>query len=260
MFWKQIDSKAVRKWMFTGIIMILLGVGVVCVAEKFSSFRSARGVKNSVDVSGEVTERKIAYLTFDDGPSVLTENYLDVLEKENAVATFFLIGQQLEGEFVTTVKRAIKNGNEIGVHTYSHQANAIYTSEESYYNDLQKTKKCIEQKLKYQPKLFRFPWGSANGYVQSFKDALIGKMKQCNMDYADWNVSGEDCVGCPTQESVMRNFRRDYARYDEPVILLHDAATCKATCQVLPAIIKELKQNGYSFGTMSQRSESCHFE
>lgn len=239
---------------------VLVGLGVLCCAMNFSMFRTnIVGEEVAVSVSEEHINKKIAYLTFDDGPSVLTDEYLDILEEKEAVATFFLIGQQLEGELVQSVQRAIKNGNEIGMHTYSHEANKIYASGEAYYNDLQKTKKCIEEMLQYKPKLFRFPWGSANAYICSFKDSVINQMKEEGIDYADWNVSGEDCVGCPTQDTVLRNFRKNYEKYNEPVILLHDAATCKATRQVLPIMIDELRQKGYSFGTLSQRSHSCHF-
>ena len=77
--------------------------------------------------------------------------------------------------------------------------------------------------------------------------------------YVDWNVSGEDCVGCPSVESILCQFRKDYKKYEDPVILLHDAASCKATMLALPVIITELKQNGYSFDVISNRKKNCHF-
>ena len=204
-------------------------------------------------------EKKTAYLTFDDGPSVLTENYLEILEKNHAVATFFVIGEQLDGDLVQVTKKAIQNGNEIGMHTYSHDADKIYQSEESYYRDLKQTKEEIKKKLGYTPKYFRFPWGSANAYVQGFKKNLIARMEGEGIGYVDWNVSGEDCVGCPSVESILCQFRKDYKKYDDPVILLHDAASCKATMLALPVIITELKQNGYSFDVISNRKNNCHF-
>lgn len=204
-------------------------------------------------------DKKIAYLTFDDGPSVLTTEYLKILKEENVKATFFLIGQQVEGEMIDVVKQEIAQGHEIGIHTYCHKANQIYASKESYCEDLEKTKLCLSKKLNVEPKLFRFPWGSANSYVQSYREELTQEMKEEGLEYADWNVSGEDSVGCPSAYSILSNIRKDYPKYNDPVLLLHDSATCGATLEALPDIIKELKEKGYSFQTLSERKDPCHF-
>lgn len=213
----------------------------------------------AVEEADRKQSKKVAYLTFDDGPSTLTAEYLKILKEEEVHATFFLIGQQLDGELTGIVKNAIKDGHEIGIHTYCHQAEQIYASEQSYCEDLEKTKLCIEEKLQVTPKFFRFPWGSANAYVKNYKSGVIEYMKAEEIDYADWNVSGEDSVGCPSADSILANIRKDYKKYDEPVILLHDSATCKQTLYVLREIICELKEAGYSFGTLSERSNPCHF-
>lgn len=215
--------------------------------------------QNSQDESTEIEEEKIAYLTFDDGPSVLTKEYLSVLKEEDVKATFFLIGQQVEGDMVDVVKQEIEEGHEIGIHTYCHKANQIYASKESYCQDLEKTKLCLSKKLNIEPKLYRFPWGSANAYVQSYKEELTEEMKEEGLEYADWNVSGEDSVGCPSVSSILSNVCKDYPKYNDPVLLLHDSATCRATLEALPTIIKELKEKGYSFQTLSERKTPCHF-
>lgn len=203
--------------------------------------------------------KKVAYLTFDDGPSILTPQYLEILREEEVCATFFLIGQQVEGEMVDVVKQAIDEGHEIGMHTYCHEAEKIYASSESYCMDLEKTKQCMKEKLKIEPKIFRFPWGSKNSYVQGYKNDVIDRMKEEGIDYVDWNVSGEDSVGCPSPDSILSNIRKDYKKYNDPVILLHDSATCKSTLYALRGVIRELKADGYSFGTLSGRETPCHF-
>lgn len=215
--------------------------------------------KNAESEKGESDTQKVAYLTFDDGPSKLTEEYLKILKEEQVRATFFLIGQQVEGDLVDVVKQEIKEGHEVGIHTYCHRAEEIYASGESYCMDLQKTKTCLEKKLNISPKLFRFPWGSANAYVKSYKESVIEQMKEEGIDYADWNVSGEDSVGCPSTDTILANVRKDYTKYNDPVILLHDSATCKATLNSLRPIIRELKDNGYTFATLSERERPCHF-
>jgi len=214
---------------------------------------SADGRESMADI------KKVAYLTFDDGPSVLTAEYLKILKEEGVHATFFLIGQQVEGELLDVVKQEIREGHEVGIHTYCHVAEEIYSSGESYCNDLQKTMLCLKEKLNIRPKLFRFPWGSANTYVQGYKAGVIEQMKQEGIDYVDWNVSGEDSVGCPSPDSILANVRKDYVKYDDPVILLHDSAACRATLYSLRPLIQELKRNGYTFATLSERKRPCHF-
>ncbi len=202
--------------------------------------------------------KKTAYLTFDDGPSCLTEKYLDILESEGVKATFFVIGQQINGE-EQTIKREISQGHEIGVHTYCHEADRIYCNCDTYYKDVIKVKNILKKQFGYDAGLVRFPWGSANTYISSYRDNIIQRFKNIGLEYADWNVSAEDSVGNPTQTSIMQNIRKDYVRYDEPVILMHDSGANKMTLSVLNNIILELKEKGYGFDVLSKRSKCCHF-
>lgn len=203
--------------------------------------------------------KKVAYLTFDDGPSSLTEEYLDILKREKVPATFFLIGEQIEGDMVDVVKREVAEGHELGLHSFTHDAEKIYQTGETYKEDLEQTKNRIESCVSYQVKNFRFPWGSANAYIKWYRKNLTEELKGKGLMYQDWNVSGEDSVGCPSAYSILSNVRKDYEKYDNPVILLHDSATCRATLEALPDIIRELKEKGYGFDILSNREEPCHF-
>lgn len=204
-------------------------------------------------------EKKTAYLTFDDGPSCLTDKYLDILDKEEVKATFFVIGQQIEGECKKTIKREIKSGHEIGIHTYTHEADEIYCNCQTYYNDVMKVRDELVKKFGYKPKLVRFPWGSANSYISSYRKNIIECFQNAGLGYADWNVSAEDSVGSPTVESIMQNIRKDYTKYCEPVLLMHDSGSNKVTLSALEKIIEELKEHGYAFDILSNRSRNCHF-
>ena len=76
-------------------------------------------------------------------------NYLDILKKHDIPATFFLIGQQVE-EMPEVVERELKEGHEVGVHTYTHESCDIYQSCEAYYEDVHKVKVHVgERKLLY---------------------------------------------------------------------------------------------------------------
>ncbi len=207
------------------------------------------------EVSGkEFDEEKIVYLTFDDGPSKNTERILEILKENDAHATFFLIGNQVNDNTIDVVKRMIKEGHQIGVHTFSHDAKSIYKSDKAYYNDVIKAERVIIEKTGVVPIVYRFPWGSNNCYVMKFRNKVIKRFKKIGLEFCDWNVSGEDSVGSPSAQAIVKNVKSCYARYNEPVVLLHDSASNKATVEALPRIIKLYREAGYSFGTISERS------
>ena len=203
-------------------------------------------------------QKRKVYLTFDDGPSSLTEKYLDILKKHKIHATFFLIGQQVE-EMPEIVERELKEGHEIGVHTYTHESCEIYASCQAYYEDVNKVRDVLEKRFDYKPQLWRFPWGSANCYIHSYKEEIIQRLGEQNMEYADWNVSAEDSVGSPTVDSILRNVKKDAFRVKDPVVLMHDSGSNQATLDSLEAVITLFEEQGYRFETMSQRENCCHF-
>ena len=103
--------------------------------------------------------------------------------------------------------------------------------------------------------MYRFPWGSSNGYLKPYRKEIIKRLALRGLSYCDWNVSGEDSVGHPVASQIIANVKANYSKYNEPVILLHDSAGNKATVEALPEIISMYKEAGYDFGTISQRSK-----
>ncbi len=251
------DKEERTVWTFREKAACIAAVVIICacmLAER-SGWRNNAWMAGSRNGSKKAGESTIS----DDGPSCLTEKYLDILKEEGAKATFFLIGQQIDSDMSDIIKRELDEGHEIGVHTYCHEANEIYANEESCFKDIMKIKEQLEMQFGYDAKLVRFPWGSANGYISTFREKIINKVHENGMEYADWNVSAEDSVGTPTVDSIMGNIRKDFKKYDEPVILMHDSGCNKQTLEALRGIIRELKAAGYGFATLSEREKPCHF-
>lgn len=195
--------------------------------------------------------KKVAYLTFDDGPSYNTEKILDILKEKKAVSSFFIIGKDISEEKEKIIKRALKQGNAVGVHTYCHEQCNIYKDKEHFFSDYDKAEQVLENILGRKPTLHRFPWGSNNGFVSSFVDSLIEELQRRGVRSFDWNVSGEDSVGASVaEETIFANVKRDLTRYDKPIILLHDSATTSHTTAVLPQIIDYIREQGYEFDTL----------
>lgn len=154
--------------------------------------------------------QKTAYLTFDDGPSGNTKKIIKILEEKGAVATFFLIGKEITGERVDTVKELKKKGNAIGVHTYCHEHNQMYASANCFYKDFRAASDCIEKIIGEKPTLHRFPWGSNNGYVKSYVDELHNHLRKEGVRSFDWNVSGEDSISPHVSQAVIfQNVKKD---------------------------------------------------
>ena len=203
--------------------------------------------------------KKTAYLTFDDGPSDRTEEVLDILKENDINATFFLIGNQINKSTKKTLKRLVKEGNQVAVHTYCHEADCIYDSADTYYNDVMKAAKRIKKYTGVDPKFYRFPWGSVNGYIKNYRKDIIMRLKKEGFEYCDWNVSGEDSIRSPRARQIINNVKSNYKVYNEPVILLHDANARKETVKALPVIIKMYKDAGYSFDIIENRNKPCQW-
>ena len=195
--------------------------------------------------------KKVAYLTFDDGPSENTEKVLDILKSKNIVASFFIIGKDLPENGEKIIKQAVEQGNVVGVHTYSHERNNIYQDREHFFSDYDKAEEILEKILGKKPTLHRFPWGSNNNRVSYYVDSLIEELKSRGVRSFDWNVSGEDSVSLNVPGSVIfANIKKDLNRFDNPIILLHDSATMQNTVAVLPDIIDYIREQGYEFDTV----------
>ncbi len=216
--------------------------------------------QDTVSVESTNTVHKVAFLTFDDGPSKMTEEILDILKEEEVNATFFMIGELITEDKEPLLRRMVEEGNLIGIHTYTHRVREIYASADAYIEDARKTADRICEVTGTEPAYYRFPWGSANCFISPFCDEIIVCMENDGYTYFDWNVSAEDSVGKPTTQKIIANIRKDYKKYKEPVILLHDSSINKNTAEALHNIIDELKAEGYEFATIDKRSKPCQFK
>ena len=101
------------------------------------------------------------YLTFDDGPSMMTDDILDILAQYDVKATFFVVGKT-KPELMPMYKRIVEEGHTIGMHSYSHRYQDIYESLPSFEADLDKIQELIYNETGVWSKFYRFPGGSSN--------------------------------------------------------------------------------------------------
>ena len=199
------------------------------------------------------SQEKIAYLTFDDGPTKkCTPKILDILKENNIKATFFVIGKRVE-ENPELVKRAYEEGHFIANHTYSHQDSVIYQNKESFLREIEKTNHAIAKALgieDYRPHLFRFPCGSHVNY--SMKKNYITYLEELDYAYLDWNCLNDDGVKKYSASQLLNNLKNTVKNKNALVILMHDSGDLNQTDEVLQSSIDYLKQQGYEFKNMRE--------
>jgi peptidoglycan/xylan/chitin deacetylase (PgdA/CDA1 family) len=206
---------------------------------------------------------KIAYLTFDDGPSDNTTKILDILKENNIKATFFVNGRSDRKE---TYERIVNEGHIIGNHTYSHDYAALYKTIDGFTYDMQKLDDFIYEITGIKPEILRFPGGSNNqvsyryGGVD-FMDKLTKHIKQSGIKYFDWNVDSTDAsVGTQDKDKIISEVLKNAKNKNQAIILMHDSAPKITTALALPAIITGLKNQGFKFAALSPEVNVVQFK
>jgi peptidoglycan/xylan/chitin deacetylase (PgdA/CDA1 family) len=139
---------------------------------------------------GRRNNKKIA-LTFDDGPSKETEEILEILKKNESKATFFILGKRIAGR-EKTIKRIIKEGHQIGNHSYSHKKLG-FKSKKIIELDLRRCDKELE-KLGIKTNLFRPPKFSIGPSLILVCNKLKKKIIMCDVVSGDWKKLGKENV------------------------------------------------------------------
>lgn len=207
----------------------------------------------------EASDEKIVYLTFDDGPSENTQKVLDILDQYDAKATFFITGQK--PEYRPMIKKAYDAGHTIGLHSFCHDYETVYSSEEAYLKDLEEVGEIAKEQIGFVPCFIRFPGGSSNtvsrNYTEGIMSVLVPKVLELGYQYYDWNVSSGD-GGTATTEEIIAQSETD--KYHQVMLLFHDAATKETTIEALPTVLEYYKNLGYSFKAIDRESLVVHHQ
>lgn len=188
--------------------------------------------------------KKLAALTFDDGPNTTTTlQVLDILKKHGVTASFFVVGNNITPESEGSMRRAVEMGCEIENHSQTHSA-MTEMDPDDISEEIKFTSDKIEAVVGRRPKFFRPPYIA---YNQTMFDT-IDLMFICGVGAEDYNdeVSAEErCKRIMEQVS------------DGTVILLHDMEGNFRTVDALDMLIPKLKADGYELVTVSELFEKC---
>ena len=201
---------------------------------------------------------KVVYLTFDDGPGQYTEQLLNLLDKYNVKATFFVTNQY--SAYQHLIGEAHRRGHTIAMHTYSHRFQDIYTSEAAYYADLDKIRAICEAQTGVTPKIVRFPGGTSNTiskkHCRGIMSAITQSIGTHGYLYCDWSVDSYDAGGTTTREGVFANVLAGIEKNKTPIVLQHD--TILYSVEAVEDIIVWGLQNGITFLPMDENTPMAH--
>jgi len=198
--------------------------------------------------------KKMCYLTFDDGPSAVTEEILDVLKQYKVKATFFVTGQTAKAN-PKIIKAIYKGGHTIGNHSFSHDYNSVYSSKDGFKNEVLGCKNAIDDALGFEYKnlVFRFPGGFNSLTDENSKASYAAALGELGYKYTDWScLTGDSNVTDPTAEYLMDTLKYSIGntKTGDIVVLMHDSSTKKITADSLPQIIEYIYSCGFEFAVL----------
>jgi peptidoglycan-N-acetylglucosamine deacetylase len=207
---------------------------------------------------------KIAYLTFDDGPSGQTENILKLLAKHGVKATFFVTGKDSEAS-KTLYKRIADEGHRFGNHTYSHDYTKLYRNSNEFLEDVRKLDRFLRDTVGQGTDILRFPGGSNTRLGRRKGQAwimpeLVKRVKAEGYQYFDWNVTSTDAAQAVQPKADIVSSVLSLAKgKDRIIVLMHDVTGKTTTVEALPEVIRGLKQQGFRFETLTKGSFTTQF-
>lgn len=206
-----------------------------------------------------VNTGKVIYITFDDGPCSTTARLLDVLDECGVKATFFVTSQFLDDNSLVDEIREIKNrGHQVGVHSYSHKYDEIYSSADAFISDYNKMDDIIYQATGKRSEVYRFPGGSNTGYNKTIRTQLISYLSGIGVEYFDWNAYDGDCDGYEGQALIDRAVKESSYK-DRSILLMHNIPGKDTVIDAIPSIVSQLREKGYSFDILRGDTEPIHF-
>lgn len=180
-------------------------------------------------------DKKVIYLTFDDGPTEeITHWILKTLDEFGVKATFFCIGNNAEKhpEIVDEIRQ---NGHSVGIHGYSH-IRGLYKKQEEYFNDIKKSESIIKSKI-FRP---------SHGRIYP---SQVKKLNELGYKVVLWDVITRDYDANLKEEEVLK-IAKKYTR-NGSIVVFHDSLKAEKNMKyAFPLAVKYWIENGYTFETL----------
>lgn len=201
---------------------------------------------------------KTVYLTFDDGPSLVTPKILDILKEKGVKATFFMIGKS--DDYNDIIKRVYEEGHTVAIHSNTHNYRYIYSSVDTYFKDLYELRERLKSITGSDATIIRFPGGSSNTvsrFNPGVMSTLTSEVLRRGFYYFDWNIDSGD-TGRIGSDAIVNNVIEALGNRTTSVVLMHDYGANEQTADALARIIDYGHQNGYRFDRITEATPEVH--
>lgn len=196
------------------------------------------------------TKDKVVALTFDDGPNgKYTQEVLDILDKNQVNATFFLIGANVE-KYPEIAKEIIQRGNKIGNHSFSHHWLLPFEKDKTILSEVNKTQAAIFSATGVKTDLFRPPHGWRSPW-------MMKTLSRAGYKVITWNdLTADEFLNKFSAETIAKRIINSVK--PGSIIDLHDGsdissdANRQKVIDALDTIIKEIKTKGYKFVLLNE--------
>ena len=204
-------------------------------------------------------EKKLVYLTFDDGPSANTDGILNQLDLLGVKATFFVTGMHDSREAIVSKLSDIDSrGHKLGVHTYSHDYEKIYASVDAYLDDFKQMDDMILEATGKRSGIYRYPGGSNTGYNEGIRVDMLTEMMRRGYVFHDWNASNGDSDGLSPWEETEKAIYECESQ-NRSILLMHDASGKAQVVDSLAPIVTRLLADGYQFELLDETVKPIQF-
>lgn len=226
-------------WAATPVWMLLIPI---IAATGFAAWGSVNVRSNyfiRTHSKGKSNDKSVA-LSFDDGPvTEFTPQILDILMQFKVPAAFFCIGHRVEQE-PALMKRIVDEGHLVGNHSFSHNAMFDLQPASAIRADLARANAAIKDTTGLQPKLFRPPYGVTN-------PMLARAVRKGKFIAIGWSIRSFDTV-IKDEDKLFERITKKIEAGD--IFLFHDTAA--ATVKILPALIKQLRRDGFAIKRLDE--------
>lgn len=201
---------------------------------------------------------KTIYLTFDDGPGPYTQELLDVLERYNVRATFFVV----DSDYRHLMKDIVAGGHSIGIHSTTHDYTSVYSDPAAFFADLTGMQQIIYEQTGVWTTLMRFPGGGSNLVSKrscpGIMSVLTTAVRNAGYQYFDWNVDSEDASTAHKTAQVRDNVIKGIRESGIAMVLQHDVHSYSV--KAVEEIIQWGLENGYRFLAVRDTTPGFHHD
>ncbi|MGL6107925.1 polysaccharide deacetylase family protein [Romboutsia sp.] len=194
-------------------------------------------------------EGKIAYITIDDGPSKYTNQILDILDRNNVKATFFMLDGNMKKR-PNEVERIALDGQGVGFHSVSHDIRVLYKTPEITLEEFDTCKETYKNITGKESKLIRLPYGSKPYTPENSYKILVDN----NYLMWDWNLDTEDWRA--TTDKIVSNVLYYGRNRSNLVVLIHEK---EQSVKALEGVIKVLKNRGYVILPIDENTQPLNY-